>query len=303
VPGNLRSAIWKTTDIGKSFIEFASDIKLSHSVFALPFAAAILFLEDLAAPTVSQLFWLLLAMVGARSFAMGFNRYTDRVLDFGNPRTRQRAIPAGRLSPYWSMFWTLVSAGLLILAAFALNPLAGYCSLPVLVLLAFYSYWKRFSWACHWYLGFCLGMAPVAVCVALNGEIPIVSVLLGGAIALWTAGFDIIYALQDVQFDGEVGLRSVPSRFGVKTSLWISRGNFLLMILGLVGVGILVEASLVYYLGVLGIATFLAYEHYMIRDIEEVGPKAKLNKAFFNQNAYISLFYLATVILNHMVQV
>lgn len=297
----MKFVILKIFEVVGSFITFARDIKLSHSIFALPFAASIIFLIPVSLPSVAQIGWLLVAMVGARSFAMGFNRFADRSIDRVNPRTSQRAIPSDRLSPAMALLWITISASLLVYAAFTLNTLAGYCSIPLLLILALYSFWKRFSWACHWYLGFCLGLAPIAVCVALSGSIPSLSILLAVSIMFWTAGFDIIYALQDLKFDKDAGLKSIPAKFGPRLSIWLSRICFALMIIGLLGVGILSDAGLVYFGGVLLIAIFLVYEHFIIRGIgDDFGPD-KLNKAFFNQNAYVSVLYLATVIVDGIV--
>ncbi len=185
-------------------------IKFEHSIFALPFALTGAMLAVRGWPTWRQVLWLIVAMVGARSAAMTFNRIADLKLDELNPRTRMRALPSGQISLRFALGFTLLSCALLVLAAHELNPLAFKLSPLALAVLIAYSYTKRFTVLSHVVLGACLGMSPVAAWIALRGEVSLSVLLLGGAVTLWTAGFDIIYACQDVDFDHALGLHSVP---------------------------------------------------------------------------------------------
>jgi 4-hydroxybenzoate polyprenyltransferase len=285
-------------DFFASFLHFARDIKISHSVFALPFAASAIFLGRIEIPPPRLIFLLVVCMVAARSFAMGFNRLVDRVFDKANPRTRNRALPSGRLQVAQGVFWTVAAGVVLIFAAFQLNERAGLCSFPLLLVLAIYSLMKRFSWLCHFYLGICLGLAPVAVLVALDRPVASEILLLALAISLWTGGFDIIYSLQDREFDSKVGLQSVPTVFGVKAALWISRVSFLLMFLILNVIGFITDASIIYTAMVFVIGIVLVWEHWRVRASDEVLEQNKVNGAFFNGNALVSLLFLLGVIFD-----
>lgn len=281
-----------------SFRSFARDIKISHSIFALPFAASALILVPLDFPNFSQIMLLLIAMVSARSFSMGVNRLADRNFDLENRRTKSRALPSGELSVSQGLFWTLLSGSLLIAAAFALNWRAGLASIPLLLVLAGYSFMKRFSWWCHYYLGGCLGLAPIAVVVALNQSVTIELVLLSIAITLWTAGFDIIYALQDIDFDIKTGLKSVPSRFGVKKALMISRLSFAAMVIALGYLGTTIGASVIYLASLSFIAGILIWEHWQVRNFSTLQNSAGVKTVFFNGNAMVSVCYLIGLILD-----
>lgn len=283
---------------GRSFARFAADIKLAHSVFALPFAASAFVLGALPLPTLRQLALLLVCMVTARSFAMGMNRYLDRAIDLANPRTRGRMIPKGELPAKHGLLWSLTAAVVFVAAAAALSPLAGYCAVPMLLILMSYSLLKRFTWAVHWYLGACLGLAPIAVTIALKGEAPAPVLMLGAAVALWTAGFDILYSLQDLDFDRQVGLHSVPGRFGPARALWLSRLSFVAMIVLLSAAGHLTGRGIAYFVGVAIVGGILTYEHLLVRDAKETGKSAHINVAFFNANAYVSVVFFAFAALD-----
>lgn len=287
--------------VAASFRAFAADIKLAHSVFALPFALSAFILGRLSLPSARQLLLLLACMVTARSFAMGMNRYLDRGIDIANPRTRGRMIPRGRLTPGHGLAWSLTAGVLFVVAATALAPLAGYLAVPLLAILLSYSYMKRLSWLTHWYLGACLGLAPVAVAVALAGVATPPVLFLGAAVCLWTGGFDVLYALQDLDFDRAAGLHSVPGRFGPTTSLWISRASFVGMVAALAVAGRLAGRGFVYFVGVAAVALLLIYEHVLIRDARTTGRSKNLNVAFFNTNAYVSVLYFAFAALDYLV--
>lgn len=276
---------------GRSFSAFSKDIKLAHSIFAMPFAMTAFIVAPMPPLSASHAILLLLCMVTARSFAMGMNRYLDRDIDIANPRTQLRMIPRGHLSPTQALSWSLIAAAVFVAAAFGLSPMAGYCALPMLVILMSYSLMKRWTWITHWYLGLCLGLAPVAVQIALMGTVTLPVVLLGLAVSLWTAGFDILYSLQDIAFDRTYGLHSVPCRFGPAASLWISRACFIAMI-GMLGtVGVLAERGVLYYFGVAVVAGILTYEHALVRDARHTGASKHIGVAFFNANAYVSVAF------------
>lgn len=276
---------------------FLKDIKISHSLFALPFAASVLSLGIVPLPLPRDLLLLTVAMVLARSFAMGMNRFLDRQIDGENPRTAGRLVPAGILRPQESLFWSLAAGLGFVAVGLLLNPLAGVLSLPLLAVLGFYPRMKGISWATHWYLGACLGLAPVAVGVAVVGEILWPAVLIGLAVAVWTAGFDILYALQDLQFDRQRSLHSFPARFGVKASLAMSSCCFALMIASLAGLGFILVLPPLYYLGILLLAAILGYEIHLVSDSTETHVSKNLNAAFFNANASVSVLYFILTLL------
>jgi 4-hydroxybenzoate polyprenyltransferase len=293
-PAALHNRVWRSLAL------FAADIKIAHSVFALPFAASAFVIGALPLPTARQTALLLVCMVCARSFAMGMNRYLDRAIDAENPRTKMRKIPVGALTPSAGLTWSLAAGVAFAVAAAALSPLAGRLSVPLLLVLMTYSFWKRWSWLTHWYLGACLGLAPVAVAIALTGKASVPVLLVALAVCLWTAGFDILYSLQDLDFDRRQELKSVPARFGAARALWLSRASFAGM-LGLLGVaGVLAGLGPVYYAGVTVVGAILTYEHVVVRDARHDGRSARINAAFFTANAYVSVVFLAMTCLDRL---
>jgi 4-hydroxybenzoate polyprenyltransferase len=269
-------------------------VKLSHSLFALPFALAG---ASLAAVEVGvtgrQLAWIAVAMVAARNAAMGFNRLADHGDDARNPRTAGRELPRGRLSRRAVWIFTIALAALFVLAAFRLNPLCGGLSFVALAVVFGYSYTKRFTWACHLVLGLSLAMAPVGGWVAVAGSFSPVAWLLGAAVLVWVAGFDVIYACQDLEFDRSVGLHSIPARFGLARALAVARGLHVAALAALAGVGLLAELHPVYWAGWGAVALLLACEHRLVR----ADDLSRLGVAFFNMNGVIALVYLAGVLL------
>ncbi len=285
--GSLKDSLWT----------FAQDIKIHHSVFALPFALSSFWFAQIGWPGVWKISLILSCMVFARSFAMGMNRILDNQIDALNPRTSSRMIPAGNLSVAAASMWSLLSLALFVLCSFLLSDLAGRCSFGVAVLLGCYPLLKRVHWLTHWYLGFCLGLAPIAICVALDAPITLSVLLIAVATASWTAGFDIIYSLQDLVFDRGLGLKSVPGQLGVATALRFSRLNFLVMVSCLVVAGWLAGKGEIYFLGILILAILLAFEHWLIRGTDEQGQSKWIGVAFFQVNAMVSiLFLLITVV-------
>jgi 4-hydroxybenzoate polyprenyltransferase len=265
-------------------------IKFEHSVFALPFALTGAMLAAGGWPSWRQIFWIVVAMVGARSAAMAFNRIADREFDAKNPRTQARALPAGRLSLRFAVAFTIAASALLVLAAWELNPLAFKLSPVALVLLLLYSYTKRFTLLSHIVLGACLGLSPIAAWIALRGDVSTSVILLGVAVTLWVAGFDMIYACQDVAFDRYMGLHSIPKRFGVAAALYTSAALHLLMLGLLVVVAEMSGLGWIAMGGLIAVAVLLAYEHLLVRPSD----LSRLNAAFFTVNGYISILFFLT---------
>ncbi|MEP7342668.1 MAG: UbiA-like polyprenyltransferase [Acidobacteriota bacterium] len=267
-------------------------IKIEHTLFALPFAFLGAVLAANGLPTGRQIFWIVVAMVGARSAAMAFNRLVDRRFDAANPRTATRAIPAGLLSVQFVAFFTIVSAALFFLAAAMLNRLTLLLSPVALFSVLFYSYTKRFTSLSHLALGWALSIAPTGAWIAVRGAIDSpVPLLLSLAVMLWTTGFDIIYACQDREFDAKTGLNSIPQRVGIARALWISRGLHAAMFAALVWVYFLTGLHWIGLLGIAATAGLLVYQHRLVR----ADDLSRLNMAFFNTNAYVSVILFVTI--------
>ena len=266
-------------------------IKIEHTVFALPFAFLGAVLAARGLPSPAQIGWIVLAMVGARSAAMSFNRLVDLPFDERNPRTANRALPKGLLGKGFVVGFVVVSSALLVFAAAMLNSLALKLSPVALGVVFFYSYTKRFTWWTHMFLGFSLACAPIGAWVAIRGTLNTIPLLLGAAVMLWVAGFDIIYSCQDVAFDREQPLFSLPKRFGVTGALWISGLLHLVMVGLLVLLFRLEGLGWLSFAGLALVATLLAYEHSLIRPSD----LSKVNAAFFTVNGWISvLLFLIT---------
>ncbi len=265
-------------------------IKFEHSVFALPFALTGAMLAVRGWPAWTKILWIVVAMVGARSAAMTFNRIADHDLDAQNPRTRMRALPAGILTRNFAAAFTIVSVAALVLAAWELNRLAFELSPVAIAILLLYSYTKRFTLFSHLVLGICLGLSPVAAWIALRGDVNLAVILLGVAVTLWVAGFDIIYACQDVEFDHRIGLHSIPRRLGVGPALWISA----LLHVGTIGVLAAVlqmeHLGLIAVAGLVAVTALLAWEHAIVKPSD----LSRVNAAFFTLNGYISVLFFLT---------
>ena len=270
---------------------FARDIKLSHTVFALPWAVFATFLAARGLPRPSLLLLILGCMVTARTVAMAANRLLDAKLDAMNPRTARRAIPSGALSPRFyililagcSLAFILLACGFWLLAS---NPWPLLLAIPVLLFISAYPFLKRFTRLCHYYLGAALALAPVCAYLAIAGRLDWPPVIMAGAVLLWTAGFDIIYACQDYQSDRQIGVFSVPAKIGVAPALWVARVTHaacaaLLIVLGLVSQ----ELSVIYFVGAIAAIVLLIVEHLLVRadDLSKVGL------AFFTINGVISI--------------
>lgn len=274
----------------QTFRVFLEMIKFEHSIFALPFAMIGMMLGSRAAFSVAwpgfRIFGLIvLAMISCRSAAMAFNRIADRDIDAQNPRTRIRALPAGLLQLRQANLFFYGSCLIFFLASFALNHLTLLLSPVALGVTLFYSLTKRFTPLCHFVLGISLGIAPVAAWIACTGQFDPRIVWIGGAVALWTAGFDIIYALQDEEFDRENGLRSVPETLGKRRALGVSRVCHLASVVLLSVGGIAVNAGPVFFCGVVFAACLLTYEQSLVKPDD----LSRVNLAFFTLNGFISI--------------
>ena len=265
-------------------------IKFEHSVFALPFALTGALLARRGLPAWREIFWIIVAMVGARSAAMTFNRIADVKIDALNPRTRMRALPAGELGLGFAVGFTALSCALLVFAAWQLNALAFKLSPVAIALLLGYSFTKRYTMVSHLVLGLCLGMSPAAAWIALRGDLSASVLLLGAAVTLWVAGFDIIYACQDVEFDHSLGLHSIPRRFGVRAALWISALLHLGTLALLVQVAWMEHLGWIAGAGLVVVAALLAYEHSLVRPSD----LSRVNAAFFTVNGFISILFFLT---------
>lgn len=276
-------------------------IKFEHSIFALPFAMIGMMWGSLhqfgrSWPGAATFFWIVVAMVSCRSAAMAFNRIADRDIDAINPRTRMRAIPAGLLKLRQVNLFLLGSIAVFVLAAAMLNPLALALSPVALIVTLGYSLTKRYTPLCHLILGFSLGIAPAAAWIGVTGRLDPGVLWLTAAVTGWTAGFDIIYALQDEEFDREHGLHSLPQRLGKARALLVSRTLHLTAIACLIGAGWAVGAGTWYYLGVIAAAALLGYEQSLVRP----NDLSRVNVAFFTLNGFVSMGLFGFVLLDQV---
>jgi 4-hydroxybenzoate polyprenyltransferase len=289
-----------TPAFGAKVVTLLEMIKFSHTIFAFPFALMGATLAALASgrpPTVAQVLWICLAMVGARTAAMGLNRIIDARIDAQNPRTAGRPLPAGKVTLAESWLLVVVATALLLLAAAMLNPLCLALAPVALGFFVLYAYCKRFTALAHVVLGLCLAAAPVGAWIALRGDVGWPVLVLGAAVLCWVAGFDIFYALQDVDFDRSKGLHSIPVRLCVKNAILLGKllhgGMIALLLLLPLGVAL----GWLYYVGIAVISALIAYEHQLVKPDD----LSKLDAAFFNMNGYISvtifLFTLADVVV------
>src|SRR5262245_11318490 len=265
-------------------------IKFEHTVFALPFAFIGALLARKGIPTAWQAGWIIAAMVGGRSAAMTFNRIADFRYDKLNPRTSGRALPRGSLSMHFAAAFTIAMSALFVFSAWQLNWLCFYLSFPTLAILLLYSYTKRFTSLSHIALGFAVGCAPLAAWLAIRGEFAWPPILLSGTVTFWVAGFDLIYALQDLEFDRKAGLFSLPARFGIGPALRVSTLFHVASVLLLIGTAILTNLGWMAYGGIAIVAGILYWEHRLVTPQD----LSRINVAFFNLNGYISILLLLT---------
>jgi 4-hydroxybenzoate polyprenyltransferase len=266
-------------------------IKIEHTLFALPFAFLGAVLAAHGIPTAWQMLWITLAMVGARSTAMAFNRIADRDIDARNPRTKTRAIPAGTLSVAFVWGFTLLSAALFLLSAAMLNRLTLWLSPIALASILLYSYTKRWTLLSHLMLGWCLSIAPTGAWIAVRGSLNSpVPLLLSLTVMLWTAGFDVLYACQDYEFDRGEGLHSIPARIGIARALWMARLLHAGAFVALVALYFLTNLGLLAMAGVIATGALLIYQHTLVR----ANDLSRLNAAFFTTNAFVSIILFLT---------
>lgn len=276
---------------------FLDMIRFEHTIFALPFAylGMVLAWGEWENANWYDFLLITVAMAAARTAAMSLNRYIDRTIDASNPRTAKRPIQTGAIDAKTVLFYSILSLVILAVAAWLLDPLALILFPGALVFLVGYAYTKRFTWLCHYILGFTDGLAPMGGWVAVRGSVftadDLPAWLLLGAVTFWIGGFDVIYACQDVEHDRKVGLHSIPARFGLKTGLRIAALSHALTVLFLIILGVTSGLGWVYWLGVLAVALLLLYEHSLVSPDD----LSKLGVAFFNVNGYISVtIFIAT---------
>ncbi len=266
-------------------------IKIEHTLFALPFAFLGTVLAANGLPSLRQLLWITVAMVGARSTAMAFNRIVDRKFDAANPRTSSRAIPAGQLSVAFVWFFTGVATIVFLVAAAMLNRLTLILAPVALASLLLYSFSKRWTLLSHVLLGWCLAIAPTGAWIAVRGAIDSpVPLLLSLVVLLWTAGFDVLYACQDYDFDRQAGLHSIPRRFGIGNSLLIARLFHVGAFAALIALYWITELGIFALIGVVATAALLVYQHRLVR----ADDLSRLNAAFFTTNAFVSVILFLT---------
>jgi 4-hydroxybenzoate polyprenyltransferase len=271
---------------------FVSLVKLEHTVFALPYAYTGAILALGTVPSAGQLFWITVAMVGARSLAMALNRLIDAAIDARNPRTARREIPAGLLSRTNVIAFAAASLIVFLVAVWQLAPITRWLWPIPVAGFVIYPYLKRFTWLCHPFLGIVDGLAPVGGWVAVTNHVTGTPFLLGGAVALWIGGFDIIYATMDIEIDREQGLHSIPRRFGIATALRITRVAHFASVVLLVWLGLSLGLGPLYYLGVAVVAALLAYEN----SIVSADDLSRVDMAFLTMNGVIAIVFLAGVL-------
>jgi len=291
-PGSARSVLSVVKTFGRM-------VKFSHTVFALPFALAA---TALAARghgiTIAQIVAILVAMAGARTAAMGFNRIVDRRLDAKNPRTAGREIPAGKVSVLSAALLTAISAAGFVVAAASLGRLCLALSPIVLGLVLGYSFTKRFTWLCHLFLGLAIGIAPAGAWIAVRGDLGAPAIWLVAAVTTWIGGFDILYALSDREFDRSAGIFSIPARFGVFAALVISALLHVGTVAALIAAGYSAGLGTIYFVGVAAVVAIFAYEHSILRPSD----LSRVDVAFFNLNGYVSLVYLLATLAQVIVR-
>ncbi len=273
---------------------YAELTKFEHTIFAFPFALSAVFILEKGMPPIDKLFWIVVAVVAGRTAGMAFNRFFDLPFDKLNPRSKDWSSVKGLVKPVEILLLGILSSLVLIFSAYMLNKLAFYLSPIAIFFLIVYPLGKRFTFFVHLILGVIYFLIPIAVSIALKGTIDISMIMLGLAMAFWVSGFDILYALQDIDFDRKIGLYSIPAKFGIKNALYISRIFHVLTFIFLILTGIYADMGVIYYLGVIILALFLSYEHSLIKEDD----LSKLNKAFFTVNGYVSIIFFVFVLLD-----
>ena len=281
----------------KRIPRFLGAVKFQESIFALPFAYSGMVLAANGLPTLEQFLWITVAMVSARTLGMSANRIIDRSIDAQNPRTAMRHLPAGLLRLSDMVALSLIAGVVFFIAAASLNPLALTLAPVAAAYLIFYPYTKRFTWAASFFLGWALSIAPSAAWIGVQGSLDWAPVVLSASVALWAAGFDILYHAQDRQFYAERGLHSVSKRFGIPASFQIAQTLDVLAVCCLLGVGVLLDLSVAYYVGCVVAAGVIAYKYRMVspNDLSRMGV------AFMRTNAFVSLSVFAGTLVDVLV--
>ena len=290
---------WGVVILLERILTYGRMIKFSHTVFALPFAfSAVILAQRRHQMIISDIFWILLAMIGARSSAMGFNRIADAKFDTKNPRTSKRDIPSGRLSLSSAVVFVILFSGLFIFSSAMLGKLCFYLSFPILVVLFSYSYTKRFTWLSHIYLGFAISLAPAGAWIALAKSFSWSILILSFALMTYIAGFDILYACQDIEFDKDEGLFSIPAHFGVKKALIIASIIHLASFCFFFLIYFVFDMNLMYFFAVVIIGILLIIEHRLVKPDD----LSNVNFAFFHVNSLISITLFMGVLADELVR-
>lgn len=282
--------------IFKKIIDYLRLIKFSHSIFAIPFAFTGAVLAAGGIPALRQIFWITIAMIGARSGAMGLNRIIDREIDALNPRTKERELPKGIIKTWEAVIFTSISLMVFVISAYRLNPLCFKLSPLAIIVILIYPYTKRFTSLSHVILGLALSLAPLGAWIAIRGTIDLEIIPLSIAVLFWVAGFDIFYALQDIDFDRGFGLYSIPSRFGISKSIWIARLFHIITIIMLLSLIPIHNLNGFYIIGVITATAILLYEHSIVKPSD----LRRLNIAFFNMNGYLSITVFLFTLLDYI---
>lgn len=271
-------------------------IKFEHSVFALPFAyLGLLFLDK--PPTILNIIWVTLAMIGARSFALSLNRIIDLPIDRKNPRTKEWALPKGILSIRETIVFAIISLAIFALSISQLSRWCWYLSPVPVIIFIVYPYTKRFTWLNHIVLGLTLGAAPVGTYLAVANTVSLSVILVGLAVAFWVAGFDITYSCLDFDFDKKEKLYSIPARFGIKNSLYITKFFHFLTVMLLAIAGLVVKFKYIYFLGLLFLAILLVYENSLVKEKD----LSRVNTAFFTVNGFVSIGMFIFALLDKLI--
>jgi len=283
-----------------SAIRFSKMIKLGHTLFALPFALSAIMLaySEGKSLTLEICLYIILAFVGARAFAMGFNRIADRKFDAKNPRTKNRELAAGNISLIASIFYTFLFGTLLVFSAFMLNTLCFYLSFPALIFLAFYSYTKRFTSLAHYVLGFAIAMAPLGAWIAITSSMNLGIIIFSLALLFHISGFDLLYSLQDEKFDKANNLFSIPSKFGGRFAKKLSLITFAFALICLFATGFLFDLNFIYFLGISIVGFIYFSEHIIIK----FSSLRHIKLVFFNMNACISLLIFIAITLSVLIE-
>jgi 4-hydroxybenzoate polyprenyltransferase len=274
--------------------DYLAMIDFSHTLFGLPFAYLGAFLAHNGTVTLHQLIWITVAMVSARTAALSLNRIIDLPYDAANPRTAGWTLPSGRLNPRWVWIGVFFFLALLLFAASQLNPLCLKLSPLAVVILWGYSYTKRYTWLCHLFLGMAIGMGPIGAWFAVTGTFDWQPFLLGAAVAFWIAGFDTMYACQDIEFDRQTGLYSIPARFGERNALIFSTVFHILTVIFLILTGVVLQLGGWFYGGVVLAAVVLVYEHRIVQP----GDLSRVKQASFQLNHYVGLLVLIAALID-----